>query len=210
MNAVFLFFIFATSALASQWDTYPQVPKTASVNGFSDPIKSKLPSCASECADFSTKNTPCPYWDTGCLCVMPQWSGQVAACIAKSCSGEDVASATSLAYSLCSSVGANVWMMPGSLSTSLSEAAKGAVVASATATSEGDSSATSADVSSATETGSASQDSAKSETESKSSTTSENSSSASETSSTSSQNGSLQRTTSSVFLFLVTFVSTLF
>lgn len=57
--------------------------------------------------------------------MMPQWSGQVAACIAQSCSGSDVALATALAISLCSKVGANTWMMPASLSTALSSAAHG-------------------------------------------------------------------------------------
>ncbi|KAM9935928.1 hypothetical protein OXX80_004512 [Metschnikowia pulcherrima] len=117
------FALFA-SVLASQWDTYPSVAKTASINGFADPIMSNLPTCAQDCVSFSVSNTPCPYWDTGCLCVMPQWSGEVAECIISKCSeASDVASATSAAYSLCSSVGANVWMMPASLSTELEKAA---------------------------------------------------------------------------------------
>lgn len=115
--------ILAASARGDNWATYPAVPKTATINGFADPIKSLFPSCAADCADLSTNNTPCPYWDTGCLCIMPQWAGQVAGCIALSCSGSDVVSATSLAYSLCSKVGANLWMMPGSVSTALSKAA---------------------------------------------------------------------------------------
>lgn len=122
---------------ASNWATYPSVPHTASVNGFADMVNLALPECASECADISTSNTPCPYWDTGCLCVMPQWSGQVASCIAESCTGTDVASATSACLSVCSSVGANMWLMPASLSTELSEAAaetgSGSVQASSTA-----------------------------------------------------------------------------
>lgn len=115
--------VFAAIVSGENWSTYPKVPKTASINGFADPIKSQLPSCATNCADLSTNNTPCPYWDTGCLCIMPQWAGQVAECIAKSCSGSDVVAATSLAYSLCSKVGANLWMMPASVSTLLSQAA---------------------------------------------------------------------------------------
>ena len=108
---------------ASNWATYPSVPKTASINGFADPIYTKLPDCAQECVDIDTDNTPCPYWDTGCFCVMPQWSGEVAECFVSKCNGKDVASATSLAISLCSSVGANQWLMPASLSTALSSAA---------------------------------------------------------------------------------------
>ncbi|EGV65198.1 hypothetical protein CANTEDRAFT_113721 [Yamadazyma tenuis ATCC 10573] len=108
---------------ASNWDTYPQVPKTASINGFADPIYSELPSCAKDCVKVSVGNTPCPYWDTGCLCVMPQWSGLVGQCIAADCEGEDVVSATSLAYSLCSSVGANLWLMPSSITAALTAAA---------------------------------------------------------------------------------------
>ncbi|CAK9441096.1 uncharacterized protein LODBEIA_P49650 [Lodderomyces beijingensis] len=110
-------------ARAEDWATYPQVPKTASINGFADPIIDLLPQCAKECVKFPVNNTPCPYWDTGCFCVMPQWAGLVGQCIALSCSGDDVASATFLATSLCSTVGANTWMMPASISTMLSTAA---------------------------------------------------------------------------------------
>lgn len=123
---------FVALCLASQWDTYPQVPKSASINGFADPIYSRLPDCAKECVKTTTKITPCPYWDTGCFCVMPQWSGIVGSCFAQKCKGEDVASATSLAYSLCESAGANIWMMPASVSTELSLAAGTWQVAAAT------------------------------------------------------------------------------
>lgn len=114
----FILFL-APIALASQWATYPQVPKSASVNGFADPIAAELPQCAKDCANVPTSITPCPYWDTGCLCVMPQWAGSVASCFVASCSGDELASATSLAYSLCSSVGANLWIIPASISTQL-------------------------------------------------------------------------------------------
>lgn len=127
------------ASVLAGWETYPAVPKTASINGFADPIKALLPVCATNCVDYTTSNTPCPYWDTGCLCVMPQWSGLVGQCIADSCSGTDVAKATSLALSLCSSVGANVWMMPASISTGLSEAA--AVTIAQTAAESGTSTA---------------------------------------------------------------------
>uniref|UniRef100_A0A060T7M3 ARAD1D04158p n=1 Tax=Blastobotrys adeninivorans TaxID=409370 RepID=A0A060T7M3_BLAAD len=136
MNNFVFFFTLITVAAASDWDTYPQVPKTASFNGFADPILKELPSCATECVKAGTGNTPCPYWDTGCLCVMPQWSGQVAECISQNCTAEsDLQLATSLAYSLCSSVGANMWAMPASVSVELSEA----IVAAATATGESES-----------------------------------------------------------------------
>ncbi|CAI5759634.1 unnamed protein product [Candida verbasci] len=121
MNLILFLFIALVSA--DNYATYPQVPKTASINGFADPIYALLPECAKECVKYSTGNTPCPYWDTGCFCVMPQWSGMVGQCFAQSCSGEDVASATYLANSLCSTVGANTWMMPASISTMLSSAA---------------------------------------------------------------------------------------
>lgn len=111
----------AVPAMANNWATYPSVAKTQSVNGF-DPINSLLPECAQECPHYDTDNTPCPYWDTGCLCVMPQWSGAVAECFIESCSGDDLEKATSLAYSLCTKVGANVWMMPSSISSALSAA----------------------------------------------------------------------------------------
>jgi len=111
---------------ADNYATYPKIPKTASINGFADPIVDLLPDCAKECVKFSTKNTPCPYWDTGCFCVMPQWAGLVGQCIAKNCKGEDVQSARFLATSLCSTVGANTWMMPASISDMMSSAASGA------------------------------------------------------------------------------------
>lgn len=136
-------FIISTTLLAlaaaNNWATYPQVPKTASINGFADPIYGKLPDCAQPCVKKGTGNTPCPYWDTGCFCVMPQWSGQVAECIASQCKGEEVSSATSLAISLCSSVGANTWMMPGTVSLALQQAAgKDNSIASATSLDSGD------------------------------------------------------------------------
>lgn len=106
-----------------EWSTYPSVPHTASINGFADPIYEDLPECARQCVELSTKNTPCPYWDTGCFCVMPQWSGIVGSCIAESCRGDEVAKATSLAYSLCTKVGADVWNMPSSVLSLLSLAA---------------------------------------------------------------------------------------
>lgn len=125
MNSLIIALTLVSSVLAENWATYPAVPKTASINGFADPLKAFFPSCAEDCADIPTSNTPCPYWDTGCLCVMPQFSGLVADCIAQSCSGQDVALATALAVALCSQVGANLWMMPASISTELSEAADG-------------------------------------------------------------------------------------
>ncbi|CCE86130.1 Piso0_005780 [Millerozyma farinosa CBS 7064] len=130
-----------TPIVANNWATYPQVPKTASINGFADPIYGKLPDCAQPCVKKGTGNTPCPYWDTGCFCVMPQWSGQVAECIASQCKGEEVSSATSLAVSLCSSAGANTWMMPATVSSQLQQAeGKDNSIASATSSGSGDSS----------------------------------------------------------------------
>lgn len=111
------------SASAENWATYPSVPKTATYNGFADMVLSNWPLCAQECVKMSTGNTPCPYWDTGCLCIMPQWSGSVALCIAANCTGENVEYATLVALSVCSSVGANMWLMPGYASTSLEDAA---------------------------------------------------------------------------------------
>ncbi|KAI5955359.1 hypothetical protein KGF54_001920 [Candida jiufengensis] len=120
--SIISFFILAL-VNADDWATYPQVPKTASINGFADPIIDLLPDCAKDCVKFSVNNTPCPYWDTGCFCVMPQWAGLVGQCIAQNCKGDDVQSAVYLATSLCSTVGANTWMMPASISTMLTSAA---------------------------------------------------------------------------------------
>lgn len=133
-NVVFVSALLAASQ-AVNWSTYPHVPQTASINGFADRIYADLPTCAQQCVKFDTDNTPCPYWDTGCLCVMPQWSGEVASCIADKCSGDQVSSATYLAVSICTSAGAS-WVLPASLTTALEKAAEetGAAAASATTT----------------------------------------------------------------------------
>ncbi|CAN6675004.1 hypothetical protein TRVA0_078S00100 [Trichomonascus vanleenenianus] len=105
------------------YSTYPSVRHTASINGFADPIYDKLPECAKPCVKESTSNTPCPYWDPGCLCYMPQWGSIVAECIADNCHGKDVSSASSLGHSLCLAVGATDWILSPSASTALSTAA---------------------------------------------------------------------------------------
>lgn len=190
-------FCLLASVLASNWDTYPSVPKTASINGFADPIKSKLPSCAVNCVDYSTGNTPCPYWDTGCLCVMPQWSGLVGECIASNCTGSDVASATSLAFSLCSSVGANLWMMPASISTELSVAAGKAVAELTTMDDSGSASQTL----SITAVGSASSSTAV--ITSTTNAASSESSTAANSTGTSSLNGAIQMSTNIIAFFVL-------
>lgn len=113
----------ASGALAQNYETYPSVKHTASINGFADPIYDQLPSCAKKCVEFDTGNTPCPYWDPGCLCFMPQWSGEVGSCFAENCAGDDVKKATDLAYGICDKVGASKWDMPSSVSAALSSAA---------------------------------------------------------------------------------------
>lgn len=107
------------------WSTYPEVPKTASINGFADPIYTYLPACAKPCVEEDTDITPCPYWDTGCLCVMPNWGGEVADCVASACEGSNVAVMTNLATSICSSAGvpSPYWFIPASASSALVEAA---------------------------------------------------------------------------------------
>lgn len=105
--------VLAVSALASanaattDYATYPSVAHTASINGVADKIYDLLSECAKACVATDTSSTPCPYWDTGCLCVMSTWGDVVADCIASSCSGTEVSGATSLIVSLCSSAG--VW-----------------------------------------------------------------------------------------------------
>ena len=100
MHFIFYLILLVSAADYGNFGTYPKVPKTASINGFADPIYDLLPDCAKECVKFSTSNTPCPYWDTGCFCVMPQWAGLVGQCVAQKCKGEDVASARFLATSV--------------------------------------------------------------------------------------------------------------
>ncbi|EGW30640.1 uncharacterized protein SPAPADRAFT_62500 [Spathaspora passalidarum NRRL Y-27907] len=113
------------TAADNPYATYPSVAKTATINGFADKIYDQLAPCARECVKQDTGSTPCPYWDTGCLCVMPQFAGPIADCIAKNCKGSDVAGATELATSLCSSAGVwePYWMVPESGKAALSSAA---------------------------------------------------------------------------------------
>ncbi|KAG7665580.1 uncharacterized protein J8A68_000982 [[Candida] subhashii] len=87
--------------------TYPSVARTATINGFADPVYDSLPSCAQPCVDQNTGLTPCPYWDTGCLCIMPQFANLIGNCIAESCKGNDVAVATEAATAVCAAAG--VW-----------------------------------------------------------------------------------------------------
>lgn len=110
---------------ADAYTQYPSVPKTASINGFADRIYALVPDCAKDCLRESTGSTPCPYWDTGCLCIMPTFAGAIGNCIADNCRGNNVVVATSLAYSICSSAGVwePYWMPPASVTTRLNEAA---------------------------------------------------------------------------------------
>lgn len=109
----------------NNWSTYPSVAKTASINGFADRIYDLVPQCAQECLKESTGSTPCPYWDTGCLCIMPQFAGAIGNCVAENCQGQNVVQFESLATSLCSSAGVwePYWMPPASVTTALSTAA---------------------------------------------------------------------------------------
>ncbi|CAX41906.1 cell surface antigen, putative [Candida dubliniensis CD36] len=118
------------------YTVFPSVAKTASINGFADRIYDQLPECAKECVKQSTSNTPCPYWDTGCLCVMPQFGGAVGNCVAKNCKGKDVGSVESLATSLCSAAGVwePYWMIPSSVSDALAKAGEAAAETTAETT----------------------------------------------------------------------------
>lgn len=137
LTAIVLSLSAVSAADSNPYSKYPKVQKTASINGFADPIYAELPECAKSCVEEDTASTPCPYWDPGCLCSMPKWDGAVAECIAKSCKGSDVEAATSLAISVCSSAGVEspYWNIPATYSTMLESAAEAT-------TSESESSAT--------------------------------------------------------------------
>ncbi|KAG7192630.1 uncharacterized protein KQ657_001410 [Scheffersomyces spartinae] len=111
--------------MADNYATYPSVARSASINGFADKIYADLPSCAQPCVKKSTGSTPCPYWDTGCLCVISSFASAVAECIAENCAGSEVDTATSLAIGICSSAGvANpYWYIGGAMTTALEAAA---------------------------------------------------------------------------------------
>ena len=114
-----------TTAADNPYTIYPSVAKTASINGFADRIYDQLPECAKPCMFQNTGATPCPYWDTGCLCIMPTFAGAIGSCIAKNCKGQDVVSATNLGTSICSVAGVwePYWMVPGNVQSSLNAAA---------------------------------------------------------------------------------------
>lgn len=97
----------AAAETANQWATYPSVPKTATINGFADPVFDSLPECAQPCVKESTSSTPCPYWDTGCLCVMTTWSSKVTECYAEKCTGSDAQKAYDASVNICKNAG--VW-----------------------------------------------------------------------------------------------------
>ena len=127
---------YASSINAADYGTYPTVAHTASINGFADKIYDRLPECAKPCVEEDTGITPCPYWDPGCLCVMSNWGGEVAECIAENCQGSEVSTATSLATSVCSSAGvpSPYWYLPASASADLLQAAAATTTVTGTAT----------------------------------------------------------------------------
>ncbi|KAI5955360.1 hypothetical protein KGF54_001921 [Candida jiufengensis] len=136
-----------TFDIAGGFSQFPSVPKTASINGFADRIYDQLPECAQSCMHESTGSTPCPYWDTGCLCVMPQFAGAIANCVAEKCKGQDVINVEILATSICSSAGVwePYWMIPASASSALDAAATVQAETTPTSTAEVSSETTSAD-----------------------------------------------------------------
>lgn len=120
--------IIATVAAAdegNQWATYPSVPKTATINGFGDPVFDSLPACAQPCVRESTSSTPCPYWDTGCLCVMTTWSSKVTECYAENCSGSDAQKAYDASVQVCKNAGVwePYWIINDAASSAISSAA---------------------------------------------------------------------------------------
>lgn len=112
-------------AADNPYTIYPPVPKTASINGFADRIYDQIPKCAQECVKQSTSSTPCPYWDTGCLCVIPNFTGAVGNCVASKCRGADVTNFRKLAVGACAAAGVwdPYWIIPASVSSALDAAA---------------------------------------------------------------------------------------
>ncbi|MDC6271906.1 hypothetical protein PP707_06365, partial [Acetobacter pasteurianus] len=150
-----------TTGADNPYTQYPSVAKTASINGFADRIYDQLPECAKSCMYQNTGVTPCPYWDTGCLCIMPTFQALIGQCIADNCHGQDVLGARSLATSICSSAGvwSPYWMPPDSISSSLAYAATAVV-----STTEDQPSSASASASSSSTDASSTEDQTSSET----------------------------------------------
>ncbi|EGW35576.1 uncharacterized protein SPAPADRAFT_133039, partial [Spathaspora passalidarum NRRL Y-27907] len=112
-----------SSSTNNPYSTFPSVVKTATINGFADKIYDDLPECAKPCMTQDVGR--CPYWDTGCLCVMGTFANPLADCVADECKGKDVVTATSLAYSVCSAAGVwePYWIIPTSIIERLDAAA---------------------------------------------------------------------------------------
>lgn len=123
LGSVLLAAGFTMAADDNPYADFPSVPRTATINGFADPVYDSMPACARSCLDQDVGLTPCPYWDTGCLCVIQSFAGAVANCIADSCQGSDVDTASSVAYDVCVSVGAGNWFIPESAQAALASAA---------------------------------------------------------------------------------------
>lgn len=125
--------VFATtSPTTNPYATFPPVPRTATYNGFADRIYDDIAECAQACVEADTGITPCPYWDTGCLCVMSMWGNGVANCIAENCRGSEVETVTSLASSACSVAGvpSPYWFLGGAQMQALASAAAYTAVSS--------------------------------------------------------------------------------
>ncbi|CAN3500477.1 hypothetical protein DICA1_C06106 [Diutina catenulata] len=120
------------------YSNFPSVAKTATLNGFADPIYPNLAPCAQKCLEDNkdTGKTPCPYWDTGCLCVMPQFANPIADCIAAQCVNSDVKQMSDAAVNACSAAGVwdPFWMISAPQKEALAAAA--AKPATTTSTSE--------------------------------------------------------------------------
>ncbi|KAG7664400.1 uncharacterized protein J8A68_002073 [[Candida] subhashii] len=104
----------------------PDLPRTATINGFVDMVYDYIPDCAKECVvNQPIDGLPCPYWGTPCFCVMPSYNGPIGQCVAQECKGKDVDQMTEVATSICSKYGVYepYWVIPDDVRESLEEAA---------------------------------------------------------------------------------------
>ncbi|CAI5759783.1 unnamed protein product [Candida verbasci] len=83
---------------------------TPTGNVFIDQTYDLMPSCAQPCVQQSTNQTYCASDAPNCYCFMLSVVDSVGDCIASSCTGQDVSSATSVANDYCTSKGLQWWI----------------------------------------------------------------------------------------------------
>ncbi|KIY73234.1 hypothetical protein CYLTODRAFT_417203 [Cylindrobasidium torrendii FP15055 ss-10] len=96
--------------------------------------QASLPSCAATClatADFGS----CDSSDYGCLCSSDKFISSVSSCITSSCSGDDLASATTVSTQLCAAAGVTLSNLPTGSATASGSSTQSSATGSAASSS---------------------------------------------------------------------------